>query len=86
MNEGLLLVQKRESRLDTAIHMLFMWMDIAVVWLDAEKKIVGVQVARRWRPYYAPKAPAQYTLEIAKDWFYHFNIGDQVEFEEIIVD
>jgi len=81
-DEGLLLVQARESRMDAAIHMLFMWLDIAVVWLDASKQVVDVKIARRWRPYYVPQAPAQYVLEIATSWYDCFEVGDQIEFEE----
>jgi uncharacterized membrane protein (UPF0127 family) len=31
-DKGLLLVEARESRLETAIHMLFVFMDLAVIW------------------------------------------------------
>jgi uncharacterized membrane protein (UPF0127 family) len=85
-DEGLLLVQARESRLDAAIHMLFMYLDITVVWLDASKQVVDVQLARRWRPYYAPQAPAQYILETGTSWYDNFNVGDQIEFKEQPVD
>jgi uncharacterized membrane protein (UPF0127 family) len=33
--EGLLLVQPRDSRLDSAIHMLFVFMDLAVIWINS---------------------------------------------------
>lgn len=82
--EGLLLVQNQESRLDAAIHMFFMGFDIAAIWLDAQKKVVDAKIARRWRPYYMPQAPAQFILEVSTFWIDHFNIGDQVDFEKII--
>jgi len=84
--EGLLLVQSRESRLDASIHMFFMWMDIAVVWLNAQKRVVDVRLARRWRPLYMPQAPASYVLELSPAWMGRFAVGDQIEFHETSVD
>ncbi|MBC8504980.1 MAG: DUF192 domain-containing protein [Anaerolineales bacterium] len=80
-DEGLLLVQRRESKLDAAIHMLFMWMDITVVWLNKEKQVVDICQALRWRPFYVPQTPAMYVLELPLTWKEHFAIGDQIEFD-----
>lgn len=78
--EGLLLVQSRDSRVDTAIHMLGVLMDLAVVWINGAGKVVDVRLARRWRPIYVPKHPARYILEISPTRLEDFRIGDQVEF------
>lgn len=75
---GLLLVQRRESRLDSAIHMLFMRFDITAVWIDARCQVVDVQLARRWHASYIPRKPAQYVLETHADYFSEFQIGDQL--------
>ncbi len=80
-DEGLLLVQSRESKLDASIHMLFMWMDITVVWMNKEKKVVDIRLAQRWRPIFVPLAPALYVLELSPIWQDHFSIGDQIEFD-----
>ena len=79
-NEGLLLVERRDSRLDTSIHMLFVFMDLAVVWINSEYTVVDTVVAHAWRPFYAPGRPARYILEIHPDRWKEFSIGDQVEF------
>jgi uncharacterized membrane protein (UPF0127 family) len=79
--EGLLLVQSRENRLDAAIHMLFMWVDLAVVWINAASEVVDVRLARRWRPIYVPTRPALYVLELAEGHLADFKVGDQVKFE-----
>lgn len=79
---GLLLVQDRDSRLDTAIHMLGVWMDLAVIWIDSAGKVVDVCLARRWRPAYIPKSPARYVLEMAPARLKDFKIGDEIRFEE----
>ena len=81
--DGLLLVQPRQSRLDAAIHMLFMRMDIAVIWLDERLQVTDVRLARRWVPLYVPKRPAQYVLEVAPDWLEYFVVGDQIVLEEV---
>lgn len=77
--EGLLLVQKQDSRIEAAIHMLFMWMDLAVVWINHTGRVVDVRLARRWRFIYMPKLPACYILEAHVDRIHDFQVGDQVE-------
>lgn len=81
--EGLLLVQSRENRLDTAIHMLGVFMDLTVVWINGAGEVVDVCLARRWRPIYIPKRPARYILEMASSRLEDFQIGDRVEFESL---
>jgi len=81
-NWGLLLVQERDSRLDAAIHMLFVWMNLAVVWINSAGKVVDLRLARRWRPAYVPKSPARYVLEMDPARLPEFKVGDEVRFEE----
>lgn len=80
--EGLLLVQKRESRLESAIHMLGMWIDLAVVWIDGNFRVVDVKHARRWCPAYFPAQPARYILETAVDRINDFKVGEYVRIED----
>ena len=84
--EGLLLVQNRQSRLDAAIHMLGVWTDLTVVWLNEEKKVVDCCLARSWRPFYIPQSPARYILELSPKRLADFKIGDELHFETVIVD
>ncbi len=79
-DEGLVLVEKRESRMDTSIHMFFVWTDLAVIWLNAQNEVVDTVLARAWRPFYAPAKPAQYTIEIHPSRIGEFRVGDKVEF------
>ncbi len=79
--KGLLLVEARDGRLDTAIHMLFVFMDLAVIWINSEKVVVDIVLARAWRPAYAPRQPARYILEIHPDRLDEFRIGDRIEFQ-----
>ncbi len=81
LDDGLLLVEKRNSRLDTSIHMFFVPFDLAVFWINSDMIVVDKIVAKSWRPAYFPKADAQFTLEIHPNRFWDYEIGDKVEFK-----
>ena len=76
--EGLLLVGRRESRLDTAIHMFCVFFSIAVVWLDGSGRVVDVRLARPFRPLYVPRVPARDVLEGPPALLECVRIGDQL--------
>jgi uncharacterized membrane protein (UPF0127 family) len=78
--EGLLLVERYDSRLNAAIHMLAVFIDLAVVWVNGAGEVVDVRLARRWRLAYVPRRPARYILEMAVDRLDDFCIGDHIEF------
>jgi uncharacterized membrane protein (UPF0127 family) len=80
LNEGLLLVENRDSRVNTSIHMFFVPFDLAVFWINSEMLVVDKVIAKSWRPAYLPKADAKYTLEIHPDRIGDFEIGDKVKF------
>lgn len=79
--KGLLLVEGRDSRIDTSIHMLFVPMDLAVIWIDSHHTVVDTVLARSWHLAYAPHQAARFTLEIHPSRLNEFQIGDQVEFQ-----
>lgn len=80
-DDGLLLVEKRDSRLETSIHMFFVSFDLAVFWINSEMIVVDKVIAKSWRPAYFPKADARYTLELHPDRWENYEIGDKVEFK-----
>ena len=80
--EGLLLVGKRDSRLDSSIHMLFVSFDLSVVWINSGMQVVDKVLARSWRPAYFSRQPARYVLEIHPERWGDFEIGDGVEFKD----
>jgi uncharacterized membrane protein (UPF0127 family) len=82
ISEGILLVGKQESRLDAAIHMLFMRMDLAVVWMTSDFEVVDVKLAKAWRPVYIPVKPAQHVLEISAERIADFQVGDHLQLED----
>jgi len=76
---GILLVENKDSRLDSSIHMLFMRFDLAVIWINSSLEVVDVRLARKWQPYLVPACPASYILEIHPQQLSLFEIGDKVE-------
>jgi uncharacterized membrane protein (UPF0127 family) len=83
LDEGLLLVQNRDSKSESSIHMLAVSMDLGVIWINSGLIIVDKIIAKSWRPAYFPAQPARYTLEIHPDRISEFNVGDRVSFNEI---
>jgi uncharacterized membrane protein (UPF0127 family) len=81
-DEGLLLVGKRDSRLDSAIHMLFVSFDLTVIWINSDLQVVDKVLAKSWRPAYFSKQPARYVLEIHPEHWGDYEIGDTVEFQD----
>ena len=79
-DEGLLLVGKRESRTDAAIHMFFVFFPIAAIWLDRNGQVIDAQLTRPFRPLYIPRAPARDVLEGAPALLEQVQIGDQLRF------
>lgn len=79
--EGLVLVEGRDSRVSTAIHMLFVFLDLGVVWVDDGGEVVDTVRARPWRLSYAPQAPARYVIETHPDVLRNVAVGDHVRFE-----
>ncbi len=77
-DEGLLLDEGKASVAATAIHMLFVFFPIAAIWLDEAFRVVDARLARPFRPFYAPRAPARYVLEAAPALLDQVAIGDQL--------
>lgn len=72
-----------ESRINAAIHMLFMNFDIAVIWVNHQNRVADVQLARAWRLFYMPASPACITIETNSSRFGDFTIGDEISIEPI---
>jgi len=64
--------------MNASIHMLFMRFDIAAIWINSAKKVVDVQIAKRWHLAYLPARPARYILETHVSQADNFQIGDQI--------
>lgn len=82
-NWGLLLVQKREGRIEAAIHMFMMWIDLAVIWINQDHQVVDARPAYRWRSILIPQAPAKYVLELHLSRLDEFQPGDKIQLERL---
>ncbi|MGC8857082.1 MAG: DUF192 domain-containing protein [Anaerolineae bacterium] len=80
-DEGLLLVESGDSRLNAAIHMLFVGFDLAVIWINSDMVVVDKVLARSWQPAYTPRQAARYILEIHPSRLEEYQIGDRVKFQ-----
>ncbi len=83
-NEGLFFVTNSMGRVSTAIHMMFMFFSIAVVWLDDKGVVVDKKLAKPWRLSYAPQAPAQYYIEANTSLLERVSVGQRLQFDEVI--
>ena len=81
LDKGLLLVESKPSRLNTSIHMLGMFFDLSIVWVDGQFKVVDKILARRWLTFAFPRKPAVYVIECAVSRYEEFQLGDQLAFE-----
>lgn len=80
--DGLVLVENSDNRVSTAIHMLFVFFDLGVLWVNSAGEIVDKTVARPWRLSYVPQAPARYVIEAHPDIVEQVTIGDTITFSE----
>jgi hypothetical protein len=80
---GLLLVESREGRWTTAIHMFGMLFALGVVWLDAKGEVVDARRAEPWG-IYVPKKAARFTLEAMPETLGRVAVGDVLELVDAV--
>ena len=81
-DDGLVLVEKRDSRAATAIHMLFVFFDLGVIWVNDAGLVVDKALAKPWRLSYVPAAPARYVIEGHPRLLAETAVGDPIQFGE----
>ncbi len=79
------MVESRQSRSATAIHMWFVFMPLGVAWLAADGRVVDTRLALPWR-LYAPKVAAKFTLEGPPGMLESVAINDRLEFVDAASD
>ena len=62
--------------------MLFMFFDIAAIWINSENTVVDARLAKKWFPFYFPQKPAMYILECNPSWLDKFQIGDVITIKD----
>ncbi len=79
-NYALVFELPQESKLHAAIHMLFVFFPIDVVWLDSGKKVVDiVKGIQPFTPNYTPKKPAKYFVELPAGKSLGIALGDVLQ-------
>lgn len=80
--EGLILVEKEDSRVNAGITMLFTFIDLGVIWVNDAGEVVDTTLARPWRPSYLPQSPARYAVEADPTILQQVSVGDRLRFVE----
>ncbi|UCG23574.1 MAG: DUF192 domain-containing protein [Chloroflexota bacterium] len=80
--EGLILVEKEDSRVNAGITMLFTFIDLGVIWVNDAGQVVDAALARPWRPSYLPQSPARYAIEADPSILQQVSVGDRLRFVE----
>lgn len=83
---ALVIVESAESRVGSSIHMLGMFFDLGIVWLNKEMEVVDARIAYRWRSFLLPAKPAQYVIELGLERIGEFSLGDKIEFKTLSLD
>lgn len=81
--EGLVLVEGKESRVNTSIHMLFVFFELGVIWVNDAGEVVDKVRARPWRLSYMPRLPARYVIEGQPEILERVAVGDRIDFQQI---
>ncbi|MCP4425132.1 MAG: hypothetical protein GY803_11610 [Chloroflexi bacterium] len=82
-DDGLVLVEKGDSKMATSIHMLFVFFDLGVIWVNDAGEAVDKALAKPWRLSYVPQAPARYVIEGHPNLLAKVQIGEQIQFGAI---
>lgn len=77
--ECIILSNDYESRINSAIHMLFVFFPLDVIFLDSEKKVVDVRKANPFVSLIIPRKRAQHVVEMNAGENL-LKIGDKVSF------
>ncbi len=71
------LVDNKETT--AAIHMLFVFQALDIVWLDKKKRIVDIKTnVQPFTLHHAPKKKAQYVLELPQGTASHLEEGQKI--------
>lgn len=77
---GIILVGNKESRQNSTIHMMFVFQDLTILWLDENLVVVDKVLAKKWSPIYIPQEPAKYIVELHYSKFSEYSTGEKLIF------
>ncbi len=82
---GLLLVERKDSRLNASIHMWAVFFSLGIVWVNSHQEIVDCCLAEPWKVYF-PEKPARYILEGNPSILDYVAVGEYLEFTDEAAD
>ena len=65
-NEAIILKLEKQSKFFSAIHMLFVFYPIYVIWLNKKNIVVDIKRCYPFQPFSMPKSPASLIIECTK--------------------
>ncbi|MEK6812923.1 MAG: DUF192 domain-containing protein [Nanoarchaeota archaeon] len=74
---------KRSTRIGAGIDMFFVFMEIGVLWLDADKKVIDAALAKPFQMYW-PKEKARYVVELHPEHLSSYQQGSRFSFDHAI--
>ncbi len=77
--KSLILDRGYESRVDSGIHMLFVFFSLDVIFLNSEKEVVDIREAYPFVSFITPKVKTRYVIEMNKGEN-KLKIGDRITF------
>jgi uncharacterized membrane protein (UPF0127 family) len=77
-DEAVILTLPRESRINSAIHMVFVFYSIYVIWANKEKVIIDIKKAYPFQLFLMPNKEAMYVIECCYEP--ELIIGDKLDF------
>jgi len=69
-----------EGIFSAAIHMLFVFYPLDIVWLDKDHIVVDKKTVNPFTLFAYPKRPAKYIVEMRKGFSKDIKINDKIEF------
>ena len=77
--QGIIIPLKKERISQAAIHMLFVFYNIDVLWLDNDYKIVDLRRNLKPFTFAKPRNRAKYIVELPADSTSNINIGTRLQ-------
>ncbi len=83
VNKGICLVMpsKKNVRFGCSVTMLFCFVDMEILFVDSNFKVVDKKRLKTWTPSYTPKAPCKYVVESVFGKFKDIRVGDLISIE-----
>lgn|GEM_PF-564324 len=72
----------KKGRVETSLHMMFVFFPITAVFLDENKIVTDVALLTPFTPNYTPKSPSKFVIELPAIYSKNIKIKDKVEWDE----